>query len=289
VLPRLASLLAIGVLGCSSAAPVLRVAGPMSPPRLFAEPEDGPSASFVDPLILALTRQRTARCPAEMALVANRVCVDRWEASLVERAPDGSERAWSPYLAVDGHEADLRAVSRGGVVPQGYVSGRQAALACSASGKRLCRATEWEVACRGPSDTQFPYGNQRRAGVCNDDVRPRHPVPEAGHILGIRADAIWREGMNASLVNQLPGTLLPTGSRAECTNGWGVFDMVGNLHEWIDDDAEQRNVRGTFRGGYYMDTSKNGDGCSYATTAHAFSYHDYSTGFRCCMDPEGVE
>jgi hypothetical protein len=31
-----------------------------------------------------------------------------------------------------------------------------------------------------------------------------------------------------------------------------------------------------------MDTHKNGDGCFYKTTAHNTSYHDYSTGFRCC-------
>ncbi len=86
--------------------------------------------------------------------------------------------------------------------------------------------------------------------------------------------------MNQPVVNQLANTLLPTGERAECTNGYGVFDMVGNLHEWVDD------ADGTFRGGYYMDTTKNGDGCSYATTAHDAGYHDYSTGFRCCMDPE---
>ena len=30
---------------------------------------------------------------------------------------------------------------------------------------------------------------------------------------------------------------------------------------------------------------KDGAGCLYATTAHAQSYHDYSTGFRCCADP----
>ena len=62
-----------------------------------------------------------------------------------------------------------------------------------------------------------------------------------------------------------------------------MYDLVGNLHEWVDDPD------GTFRGGYYMDTTKNGDGCSYHTTAHDFTYHDYSTGFRCCMDPERVE
>ena len=54
---------------------------------------------------------------------------------------------------------------------------------------------------------------------------------------------------------------------------------MGNLEEWTSDTA------GTFRGGYYRDTTKNGDGCSYHTTAHDFTYHDYSTGFRCCASP----
>jgi len=225
----------------------------------------------------------SARCPAEMALVEGRVCVDRWEASIVERLADGTERSWSPYLPVDGHESSVRAVSRPHVVPQGYISGEQGARACRASGKRLCGADEWERACRGPQKTAFPYGNERTARVCNDDNRATHPVVEVARLLHIPEDRLWFDGMNQSLINQLPNGLLEAGERAECTNDYGVFDMVGNLHEWVDDRE------GTFRGGYYMDTSLNGEGCSYATTAHDFSYHDYSTGFRCCMDPDRVE
>jgi hypothetical protein len=52
--------------------------------------------------------------------------------------------------------------------------------------------------------------------------------------------------------------------------------MVGNLHEWTAASS------GTFRGGYYLDTKINGEGCDYRTTAHDARYHDYSTGFRCC-------
>ena len=223
------------------------------------------------------------RCPADMALVDSRVCVDRWEGAIVEAVPGGAERLWSPYVPIDGHESSVRAVSRPGVIPQGYISGKQSEGACRASGKRLCASGEWQNACRGPDHTRFPYGEARRAAVCNDDIRPIHPVPEAGVLLGITAGHLWSEGMNQAIINQLPDTLLPTGERAECTNGYGVFDMVGNLHEWVDEPD------GTFRGGYYMDTSHNGEGCSYATTAHDFTYHDYSTGFRCCMDPDGVE
>ena len=89
----------------------------------------------------------------------------------------------------------------------------------------------------------------RRAGVCNDDIRPVHPVAEVGKILGIPADRLWRDGMNQPLINQLPDTLRPRASAPSAPTAYGVYDMVGNLHEWVDDPD------GTFRGGYYLDTT----------------------------------
>ncbi len=269
------------------ATPALAVPGSHAAPALAAlaalSPASASSAATSELDRTAALLSTVDRCPADMALVGDHVCVDRWEGSIVESVPGSAERLWSPYVPIDGHESSVRAVSRPGVVPQGYISGKQAEGACRASGKRLCSSGEWQNACRGPEQTQFPYGADRRAGACNDDIRSVHPVPEAGILLGITRGSLWSEGMNQAIINQLPDTLLPTGDRAECTNGYGVFDMVGNLHEWVDDPD------GTFRGGYYMDTSHNGEGCAYATTAHDFTYHDYSTGFRCCMDPDAVE
>jgi formylglycine-generating enzyme len=86
--------------------------------------------------------------------------------------------------------------------------------------------------------------------------------------------------MNDPRLHDLPHTVTPTGAREACRNDYGVYDMVGNLHEWVDDPA------GTFMGGFFMDTFQNGEGCEYRTTAHGFDYHDYSTGFRCCADPD---
>lgn len=249
---------------------------------------DATVAASLAPLILSsgpknlFGSMSSVRCPDEMALVGNRVCVDKWEGSIVRRS-NGAESSWSPYENLDRLPFDYRAVSQPNVVPQGYISGHQAERACRASGKRLCTASEWEVGCRGPSQTQFPYGNERRANVCNDDIRAKHPVAEATRLLGVAADKMWLDGMNLSIINQLPGTVAATGERSECVSEEGVFDMVGNLHEWVAD------ADGTFRGGYYMDTTKNGDGCSYRTTAHDFEYHDYSTGFRCCADPDPIE
>jgi formylglycine-generating enzyme required for sulfatase activity len=208
-----------------------------------------------------------------MALVLDRFCIDRWEASLVTAADP--EQSISPYSTPG--EAQVRAVSRPNVTPQGYISRDQAERACRTANKRLCTEQEWETACRGDPPRAFPYGDARRKGACNDaGVSPLHVYyPEA--------PSTYQPGpMNDPRLNQTKDTVAKTGSFADCTNRFGIFDMVGNLHEWVMSD------RATFRGGYFLDTKINGEGCAYRTTAHAPAYHDYSTGFRCCASPAGA-
>jgi hypothetical protein len=93
--------------------------------------------------------------------------------------------------------------------------------------------------------------------------------------------SVWTK-LNDPALGQVDGALARTGDHGACVNEWGVYDMVGNLHEWVAGDPSSSH--GTFAGGYYLDTSQNGDGCEYRTVAHAHDYHDYSTGFRCCAD-----
>jgi formylglycine-generating enzyme len=223
--------------------------------------------------------ERVARCPEGMTWVdpsANGdatsapkpFCVDRWEGSLVEVAPDG-ERPFSPYMPVAGHK--VRAVSRPGVVPQAYISRNEADGACRASGKRLCEEDEWVRACEGSAKTTFPYGKTRLPGYCNDHGRP----PLAS--LYANNSHSWGS-MNDPRLNQQPETVAKTGTFAHCETSDGAYDMVGNVHEWVADPA------GTFLGGFYLDTTLNGSGCHYKTVAHDAAYHDYSTGFRCCAD-----
>lgn len=211
-------------------------------------------------------------CPANMVLVDEEFCIDRWEASLEEVTPYGV-RDFPPTQRVEG--ALVRAVSRPGVIPQAYIAGHEAQRACEMAGKRLCYDSEWWRACAGRKKTIYPYGTVHREGACNED-RKLHPMLE---LYGENAGPeIWYVApMNNPAINQQPGTIARTGSRRGCVTDQGLFDMVGNVHEWTNDPA------GTFLGGTY--STKNALGCQYKTTAHGFDYHDYSTGFRCCAEP----
>jgi hypothetical protein len=53
-----------------------------------------------------------------------------------------------------------------------------------------------------------------------------------------------------------------------------VFDMVGNLDEWVEDPE------GTFAGGFYSRGTH--EGCDAVISSHDFAYFDYSLGTRCC-------
>jgi sulfatase modifying factor 1 len=218
-------------------------------------------------------------CPPDMASIDDKFCVDKYEASLVELMSVGSERAWPYYQPTEGHA--VRAVSEKGVFPQGYISEKQAVEACGRSGKRLCKSAEWKTACKGPDadggPKKFGYANERTPGTCNDNGKS--PVGTFFPAAVAEGKAWTWDKMNDERLNQMAGGLAETGSHEGCTNGYGVYDMVGNLHEWVLDSA------GTFQGGYYLDVTQNGDGCGYRTDAHEAWYHDYSTGFRCCADP----
>ncbi len=240
-------------------------------------------------------------CPPEMAEVAlpsagagsarpshsgasSAFCIDRYEASIARRSAAGTLSDWPSNQPVDGSEAEIVAVCRAGRKPQGYISGAQAELACERANKRLCSAEEWVTACRGPQHTRYPYGDVRRASVCNDRFgrATDHPVArlfKASAVRGQSSRKMWTPSfMNDPRLLELPDTVAASGAFPGCTNEYGAFDMVGNLHEWVADR------QGSFLGGYFMDTLRNGEGCAYRTTAHAFGYHDYSTGFRCCAD-----
>lgn len=208
-------------------------------------------------------------CPAGMVRISATLCIDQYEGALIEELPDGSERSWSPFF--NPGTRVMRAVSIAKAIPQGYINADQAQAACLRANKRLCTSQEWLLACQGPQRLTYPYGVTNQPGTCND-ARAKHPVVE---YFNSTDPSIWSK-LGHPCINQQAMTALTGDAKPGCVSAQGAYHMMGNLHEWVADDS------GTFRGGFYADTSRNGPGCLYRTTAHNRQHWDYSTGFRCC-------
>jgi sulfatase modifying factor 1 len=213
----------------------------------------------------------------ENQLLVEAFCIDRYEAYLVEIDDRGQEQPHSPYEMVGDRPVVARVAPD--VVPQAYISQVQARDACENTGKRLCKPDEYVRACRGPNKNDlYPYGGMRRKpGLCNEGKGSFVAVA-----FGQDFSKLTYAQFNDPKLDQMPGGLAKTGAFPDCVSPDGAFDMVGNLHEWVDEEVQGR---GRFRGGWYGDAENNGPGCTYVTSAHEPTYHDYSTGFRCCADP----
>ena len=239
--------------------------------------------AFVSIALLVITlvpRPAAARRPychlRNMVLVGGAFCIDQYE-SVTQVKKRGRWVYHSPFESVKGKE--VRAVSRPGRFPQAYISRNEAAAACAKSNKRLCKESEWKKACKGK--TPHPVSLRQDAQALDAVTTTGSPrsTTTTGTRKGPPLSAYGWGPMNDPKLNQLRGTLAKTGRFSRCRNSYRLHDMVGNLHEWVD------NPGGTFLGGYYLDTQINGEGCDYKTVAHNAAYHDYSTGFRCCADP----
>ena len=268
---------------------------PAPSPSGTSEPRDaGAAASLPD-----AGRGDTARaappgdCAEGMARLG-RFCIDRWEAHLAVRSPAG-ELTKLPFFARPPEDAAYEACSEAGAFPQAYLSRVEAMTACRNAGKRLCSRSEWQRACQGRGGTAYPYGPRWQARRCNMDK---------AHLLSTRFGADsrrWRyEDFNDPSLNQTPGFLAAAGTYEDCVGDAGVYDLVGNLHEWVSDTVDQalmdqlaaedverndqpwRPGNGVFMGGFFSTHEQLGPGCKYTTVAHEPTYHDYSTGFRCC-------
>jgi formylglycine-generating enzyme required for sulfatase activity len=238
-------------------------------------------------------------CPAEMVAVRGQFCIDRYEVSAV----DEQERPLSPYYPPSHDElVHLYGVFRGvtprrsapalplppsfslaesfvaratsvpSVVPNGYLSGVIARRICENAGKRLCTPSEWVTACKGQGATKFPYGDRYEEGTCNV-FRESHPA------VVLYGDASKNHlDPRLNLAEGAAGPLLrKTGGTPRCRSVWGqdaIYDMVGNLDEWVDD------AQGAFQGGFYARSTR--EGCDARITVHPPPYSDYSLGTRCC-------
>lgn len=164
-------------------------------------------------------------------------------------------------VCIDRFEASIHkkgerefASSRRGVMPAATTSFNQAKEACANAGKRLCTLEEWDRACEGEEGRKYPYGNEFDAKACNAVYLYENPHDSAPK---------------------------PSGSMPGCVTPEGVYDLSGNLWEWVD-HKDASGILRLLRGGGYS----NKDYLLHCRTKdNAFQpmdeHHD-AHGFRCC-------
>ena len=224
-----------------------------------------------------------ASCPDGMVEVEGEYCpaLAQFCARFVDGKPErdrcavfrpGSRcygRTLPMHFCIDRYEYPNRA----GATPLVASTWEEAALQCKSGGKRLCRDTEWTLACEGRERTPYPYGNERDATACNIDKPYIVPDNDAYAKPSSRDAEIAR-------VDQRE----PSGSRDRCVSPYGVHDMTGNVDEWVVNRAgstTQPPFVSGLKGGYWGPVRNR---CRPMTTDHNMWHSGYQIGFRCCKD-----
>jgi len=138
-----------------------------------------------------------------------------------------------------------------GKPPMVAQSAEDGASWCKARGKRLCAEWEWEWACNNAGEP------------CNNDK-------------------MWLEwdrktvGTPSEIQRLWQGS--PSGAYPECRTPSGIYDLRGNVEEWVVSEPGRDWSYG-LKGGWWAKVTP----CHKTNDAHEPSFRFYQTGFRCCL------
>jgi formylglycine-generating enzyme required for sulfatase activity len=135
-----------------------------------------------------------------------------------------------------------------GELPVTNVTYDDAQALCESVGKRLCTADEWVRACRGPQGLRFPYGPTYDGTKCNSESKVDRPQK----------------------IGDTPKS---------CVSGYGVYDLNGNVWEWVGKDST-READVSIRGGAW--SSESCAECALLLWINRPMMESDRVGLRCC-------
>jgi formylglycine-generating enzyme len=216
-----------------------------------------------------------SRCPSGMVFVDGAYCANLEQVCLRHRKPwqcaefKAPSRCAGEALAMQFCIDQFEYPNERGALPVVMSSWRDAKAKCEAQGKRLCTEAEWTLACEGPERLPFPYGYARDAGACSIDKKSPHVKESRLFNPTTRDDEVARLDQRE-----------PSGSRDTCVSAYGVYDLTGNVDEWVRNESG-RPHQSALKGGNWGEYR---NACRPATRGHDEGFYYYQTGFRCCQE-----
>jgi len=192
----------------------------------------------------------------------------------VEAGPCPASMVFLGGFCMDRFEAPNEA----GAAPLAFQTAPDGEAWCQARGKRLCTEAEWVRACEGSLGNPYPYGTTYRAGQCNDDKT--WISPSWTTLATYPSDAAVAEAERLYQAD-------PSGANAGCVSEEGVYDLTGNVAEWVVRSFPHANSYEHVMKGCYWSGCYGGapPGCDSTNPAHPGAFRTYEAGFRCCKTP----
>jgi formylglycine-generating enzyme len=162
-----------------------------------------------------------------------------------------------------------------GELPALLISWTEAKKQCQAIGKRLCSEEEFNFACEGPEMLPYTYGYERDATKCSIDKEYRQRKKKLFPYEKCMTKPQCKEHL-AHLDQRLPA-----GSLETCKSPFGVYDLNGNINEWVEIPKKQYPDRSGLKGGWWGPVRGR---CRPTVDFHKEDDYGYEEGFRCCKD-----